>query len=965
MEASSFHLLVLSLVFWWPRASGHSYLAKPPARNVVAGDNCMHCLQAGGPNTVKTRGRNVWPTRLAPDSHGLCGDPVQGQEVVPFEDEPFLQAGSVQATYTAGSTVEFQIGISTHHMGHYEFRICEQALDPSIFKNAGEGQACLDKWVLHRAPPAADCQPNGPADCQPLDESHPERWYLPPPNYQPTALLSKDSGVALMQAAGEYHTMRFVIPTNLTCTRCTLQWYWATGNSCLYDEDYIAYFKKMQALGWDAGRWAPQAVASWATKKTVTCGPDGKDIFGEEFWNCADIRVNPASSSPTPSPSPGVQPVPSTTSSTTTDAQRPCSALYQQCGGTGWTGHTCCQFGSNCQVQSEWYHQCLSGSKPSPSPLLPTPSPIPSPPPSFATTTIQMPSPSPTPSPLPSATSCGCEMTTAWDGRFSQYVNGSNFCSQNFGGATPYISAGGGSGSSGGFSGSEPCTSGQYSFSHDGVWMISMSAGQAQGKVPYRAFAYAQFCNGQQYSSCWGADETLSFSFSLMVSGLDEMGAYVKLLFWTDSGNILGLLPPNHPKGNGDLRLLAFMNDDYPNSWRDELVIHSGSWYHVRVDFTPRTQGVAIFVNGVQFSLDSIPVNMLGASNGPQVGIYSFDFGGGSWPSQSVEISLSDACMGKAFGTCPSRSAGLPFTSRTTKMPQGTTALTTVPAQATTAGSSTTEMQMTTTLSTTSTETPTTPKPLTTTVTGSTTGEFSPINGGISQACRGASKFDNRAEYFQVSSESSLENCKVRCRTVLSCQGIEYNTGGRCEVWVRNNGIEATYPLSGFTCLRYRPNAATTSPTTTIAEYTSCGQLHDSCGGESGSYQGPTCCASGLECKHHSSSYSQCVMDKMSGYSCSQLYEQCGGKSWTGFQCCAEGLVCVWGNEHFSQCLRRPGSLLQGASREQPMAEDRPAARKPRLRSSKSLMPLESTLSFLQQRSQLNQPSVTHEGTEL
>merc|ERR1719414_472615 len=35
-----------------------------------------------------------------------------------------------------------------------------------------------------------------------------------------------------------------------------------------------------------------------------------------------------------------------------------CSALYDQCGGNGWSGPTCCSEGS-CQMQNEWYSQCL------------------------------------------------------------------------------------------------------------------------------------------------------------------------------------------------------------------------------------------------------------------------------------------------------------------------------------------------------------------------------------------------------------------------------------------------------------------------------------------------------------------------------------------------------------------------------------------------------------------------------
>lgn len=35
-----------------------------------------------------------------------------------------------------------------------------------------------------------------------------------------------------------------------------------------------------------------------------------------------------------------------------------CAALYAQCGGSGWTGPTCCASGS-CKVSNEWYSQCL------------------------------------------------------------------------------------------------------------------------------------------------------------------------------------------------------------------------------------------------------------------------------------------------------------------------------------------------------------------------------------------------------------------------------------------------------------------------------------------------------------------------------------------------------------------------------------------------------------------------------
>ncbi|KAK3388327.1 glycosyl hydrolases family 11-domain-containing protein [Sordaria brevicollis] len=36
-----------------------------------------------------------------------------------------------------------------------------------------------------------------------------------------------------------------------------------------------------------------------------------------------------------------------------------CSAIWGQCGGQGWNGPTCCQSGSTCRAQNQWYSQCI------------------------------------------------------------------------------------------------------------------------------------------------------------------------------------------------------------------------------------------------------------------------------------------------------------------------------------------------------------------------------------------------------------------------------------------------------------------------------------------------------------------------------------------------------------------------------------------------------------------------------
>merc|ERR1719217_176654 len=286
-------------------------------------------MQSGGPNAVKARGTGIWPTVQEPSSHGICGDPVQnGPEPSGLSTSPYLVPTEVQRTYQAGETVEFRIGVNAHHKGHYEFRICDMALDGSKLSSAQEGQDCLNKWVVERAPLDASCSSgNTKADCQPIDDKHPGRWYIPPPNKGTSVAGVNFNDDDVPNAVTEYHVMKYKIPEGLSCTHCTLQWYWSTGNTCLYDKDYLGpdgYFQRnsaeFAALGWKAEDWCPFCVASWATCANSCCKTGG--TFGEEFWNCADIAVTGSGggsgSQPGPAPSPATTAAATTTATTTT-----------------------------------------------------------------------------------------------------------------------------------------------------------------------------------------------------------------------------------------------------------------------------------------------------------------------------------------------------------------------------------------------------------------------------------------------------------------------------------------------------------------------------------------------------------------------------------------------------------------------------------------------------------------------
>lgn len=84
--------------------------------------------------------------------------------------------------------------------------------------------------------------------------------------------------------------------------------------------------------------------------------------------------------------------------------------------------------------------------------------------------------------------------------------------------------------------------------------------------------------------------------------------------------------------------------------------------------------------------------------------------------------------------------------------------------------------------------------------------DWSPVDGGLGRACRGASAQDNQASYYTVvSGILSIDACKAECMKHVNCQGVEFS-GSRCEVWTRPGGIEASIALGNFECWSYKPS---------------------------------------------------------------------------------------------------------------------------------------------------------------
>ena len=88
-------------------------------------------------------------------------------------------------------------------------------------------------------------------------------------------------------------------------------------------------------------------------------GTQNFQVLAVEAWNGAGssqqtLSKGTSSGTPAPAPAPGPAPAPAPGGSSSGTV-----AKYGQCGGQGYTGATTCASGSTCQVQSQWYSQCL------------------------------------------------------------------------------------------------------------------------------------------------------------------------------------------------------------------------------------------------------------------------------------------------------------------------------------------------------------------------------------------------------------------------------------------------------------------------------------------------------------------------------------------------------------------------------------------------------------------------------
>lgn len=282
--------LLLLLAYLPLRAVGHGALTKPRARGTlrtyslglpdvpgahVPADGCPHCLNGGGTGAVGAASPGGWrPYRpFTPGGRhagaGPCGDRASDRRPRAHErGGNFCPAAAldVRPVYRSGSEIEIEVAVTTNHNGYFEFFLCDVARcggdpSPQCFK----GGHCRQ---LRRAR-VPECESGKSRQCAPTDPQHPGRFYVP-----------------CRLPGTQFVHMRYLLPKGFVCKDCVLQWYWATANSC-NPPGVTEFFKQFPMKSWGQCPGDGGSIGG-RNPMLALCGGDK---IPEEFWMCADVRV--------------------------------------------------------------------------------------------------------------------------------------------------------------------------------------------------------------------------------------------------------------------------------------------------------------------------------------------------------------------------------------------------------------------------------------------------------------------------------------------------------------------------------------------------------------------------------------------------------------------------------------------------------------------------------------------------
>ncbi|KAF6256157.1 hypothetical protein COO60DRAFT_1530799 [Scenedesmus sp. NREL 46B-D3] len=272
----------------------HGSLTVPRSRNVVS--------PIQGQTWWKDHGNGHGAQVVKPlNGPGVCGDPYQH-----YGDASFYSRspGAIQATYSAGATINVQWWIQVNHGGRIGVKLCN--------RRDNIDQACFDQFQLQRA-----------------DGLGPFVYIM---------------GGASMGTLGTM-SANFRLPAGVSCAGgCVLQWEYLTMNSCFEP------CPNAGACGVYANRQNPVTGQFNMANCCVGFSCSAADV-PEIFRNCADIAITGGGGG-TPTPPPPTGGCSSTAVSGGACGSGTCCPSGQCCSQYGWCGTTSQHCTTGCQ--SSW-----------------------------------------------------------------------------------------------------------------------------------------------------------------------------------------------------------------------------------------------------------------------------------------------------------------------------------------------------------------------------------------------------------------------------------------------------------------------------------------------------------------------------------------------------------------------------------------------------------------------------------
>ena len=294
-------LKIFLLFFGIHNVKGHGFLQFPISRNLnrykEGEDYDFMGLNGGGASNVNLLAKSdiyLYPDTISNGEkrHGMCGDPVSFIEKYNGNVNNY----NVLSTFTQGEEITIEVILTAHHMGHFEFYICDT--DDLINNEKKVTQECLYQHRLLRV--------YDETSISPIDENYPYRYYIEPSE----CMEFQTNGYP-----GHIVKVKYKLPETLVCEHCVLQWWYFTGNSCIYEG-----YENFEGV---------DCKSPWYSPNIGYCNVRG--IYPEEFWNCADIEIKYNSDSESiqyPTSQPINEPTPHPTSNKPIQTPHPTSQPY-------------------------------------------------------------------------------------------------------------------------------------------------------------------------------------------------------------------------------------------------------------------------------------------------------------------------------------------------------------------------------------------------------------------------------------------------------------------------------------------------------------------------------------------------------------------------------------------------------------------------------------------------------------